>query len=484
MMLKERDAKMTKFHSTVSRREFMKRLGLISAGLGTAAAISPIRHDIDELISTPEGGRKLPWYIKEREFDNPSVEIDWTLQRGFDQRNYRQNASKMAEWGALTKKVSLEALRNNVPGNTLKDHAFVDAFHRSGLDGPWSVPERTFFVSQINRAADGIPAWQGSPEENFKMCASAVHYFGGREITALQISNNSRKIFCTNDATGKPYTFEDIDEPYSTDTKALAVPNKCQWVLVWSSPQSMITKVNHSVLAKASVFHAYSAAMDVRKRVQYFIRGLGYQAIGGDYAAKNVATNTGLGVLSGGAELGRVDYAVTPKFGALMRGSYYIVTDLPLSPTKPIDMGIWRFCQTCKLCAGACPGSALSVANEPTFDLTGNWNGPGRKCYHIDYSKCWRLIFDVGLSDAGPGGCNNCQTACVFSKMQEATIHELIKGTVAATPVFNTFFRNMDSAFGYGKGWVTPNGEIIENPEDVFWNRNLEDSPSGGTVIR
>jgi hypothetical protein len=35
---------MSKFHSTVSRRTFMKGLGLAGAGLGTAAATAPVFH--------------------------------------------------------------------------------------------------------------------------------------------------------------------------------------------------------------------------------------------------------------------------------------------------------------------------------------------------------------------------------------------------------------------------------------------------------
>lgn len=47
---------MNKLHSTVSRRDFMKGLGLAEAGLGAAMAAAPVFHDLDEVIA--KGGNK------------------------------------------------------------------------------------------------------------------------------------------------------------------------------------------------------------------------------------------------------------------------------------------------------------------------------------------------------------------------------------------------------------------------------------------
>ena len=74
---------MSKFHTTVSRRTFMKGLGLAGAGLGAAAATAPVFHDLDEVIAAPQSNFKRPWYIKTG-LDNPTSGVDWSAKERYD----------------------------------------------------------------------------------------------------------------------------------------------------------------------------------------------------------------------------------------------------------------------------------------------------------------------------------------------------------------------------------------------------------------
>jgi len=68
---------MSKFHSTISRRDFLKILGLGGAGLGATAISTPVFHDLDEVLASPEAEFKRSWYV--REVDKPTVEVDWDI---------------------------------------------------------------------------------------------------------------------------------------------------------------------------------------------------------------------------------------------------------------------------------------------------------------------------------------------------------------------------------------------------------------------
>lgn len=70
---------MAKFHSILSRRDFMKGLGLAGAGVGAAAAVSPVFRDLDEMASSPSSRVNMPWWVKQ--VDEPTTPIDWDVDR-------------------------------------------------------------------------------------------------------------------------------------------------------------------------------------------------------------------------------------------------------------------------------------------------------------------------------------------------------------------------------------------------------------------
>ena len=89
---------MSKFHTTISRRDFMKALGLTGAGLGAAAATAPVIHDLDELAAAGESQHRYPWWVKERDYFDTTVPIDWDLKWRVDGRNAREYRNADGDW--------------------------------------------------------------------------------------------------------------------------------------------------------------------------------------------------------------------------------------------------------------------------------------------------------------------------------------------------------------------------------------------------
>jgi epoxyqueuosine reductase QueG len=160
-----------------------------------------------------------------------------------------------------------------------------------------------------------------------------------------------------------------------------------------------------------------------------------------------------------------------------------MTTDLPLAPTKPIDFGVWKFCETCKLCGRHCfamwDQTPVSLETEPTYEITGPWNRVGVKKYQHDWSLC-------SCSE------DSCGKVCPFNTKgdQYSVIHSIIKATIATTPVFNGFFANAETFF-YGElGDDGPDGDVGRRTQkdfEAWWDRDLRRWPydselAGGNV--
>ena len=89
---------MQKFHSTVSRRDFMKFMGVTAAGLGAAGLVAPVFHDLDEMAASTKGTQRRPWYVKEREFYDPSTPTDWSVIKRRDPSNTGQQTEMWAKY--------------------------------------------------------------------------------------------------------------------------------------------------------------------------------------------------------------------------------------------------------------------------------------------------------------------------------------------------------------------------------------------------
>ena len=450
---------MSKFHSTVTRRDFMKALGLGAAGLGAAAATTPVFHDLDEIIGSDKAVRKLPWYVKEQ--DKTTNEIDWNLVQRWD-------AVGTGVWGSYSPeqqahlmetrpRVTKEHVVANAPGNTLRDLSLWQAtnFAAHVPKGEWAPAQFPIMPPPYwTPESLGVPKWQGTPEENLKMMRALVRFLGGSDVTALEFDANTRKL--VNRRSGGPgifgpapivyYEFEDVDKAYSTPEKKV-IPNRDKYVMVWAVVQSdemnkRLVQETNTMFNSASVFHAYYRITTIEHMIQRFLYGIGYEGIG-------ASSDCGKGAfawVSGMGENCRASFTAHPIYGSMIRVPSRMYTDLPLTHTKPIDAGLFTFCKSCQRCGDFCPSGAISTG-DPSWEVTGKWNAHGFEGWRVDYGKCYPYRGMPGGEFAAD--CGMCQGVCVFSKRTEAGIHDIVRATIATTPVFNSFFTVMDKAFGY-----------------------------------
>ncbi|MEL7563037.1 reductive dehalogenase [Dehalogenimonas sp. 4OHTPN] len=492
---------MSIFHSTVSRREFMKGLGLVSAGVGGAMAAAPAFHDLDELIQSSVSSRKRAWWVKE--VDEPTVEIDWSLM----QRHYNystQSAAVVAAYPGLerynaetaTGPSPADRMKNNQPGYRLRDQALASA-NGIGNGALGDTNSNLKFGQKTVQTPEerGVPKWTGSAEEATLMLRAAMVFFGSAEIGTAAIDDHHQKLIgLTGEnpsisyydkqpptTVTKPIVFSQTDSSFRFDdkTRITYLPNVPLYSVTYLIPQdSELNRMRPGTLGGVAQTR-YRLREVPRACTQGFIQGLGYQSML-DEPYRAIPSNAGA-VLGGLSENGRHSImSISPEFGAF--GGYFdLLTTLPLEHTKPIDAGMWRFCQSCGLCADLCPSGSIvkKGEGEPTWEVrTSNepkahilpWEGIrtagefhklGRKTYWTDMPQCQLWV----RRNMNGERCNVCWGNCVFNGANGAMIHQVVKATASVTPIFNSFFSAMHPTMGYGMR----TGEDIEE----WWHMSL-----------
>jgi len=476
---------MAKYHSTLSRRDFMKAIGLAGAGLGAISASAPIFSDLDEVISSTKALRNFPWYVKEREFEDPTFEIDWALVQRMDQRitnaqSWRRSKEPDAVYNVEHKSEMLrdyiqslfpdwEPLKNDkgeivasmgLLGRTTRDIAmgeataksrggWVNYMYAARGKNDWTGIEAAATPEQL-----GIPKWTGDPETNTRMIRAFARYVGASDVGVFELTQNTKKFILKYNGSGQTYEFEDVEKGYVDENKYV-IPNKCKYVIVWTMAEPTETAIRVPTAHGGASTHICYSTMPMKSiQIQEFIRALGYQGLS-SYQSYNYGLGPSHphGVMAGIGEHGRMcKVVISPNEGSTLRGMNRIVTDLPLAPTKPIDFGLFRFCKTCKKCAEACVFGALPL-DDPSWEAD-FYQPTGFNGYRITTRLC---VF-----------CMACQAVCPFAELHGSFIHELVKMTTANTTIFNGFFRQMDDAFGYG----------MKDPES--WWGNMDNEPVNG----
>jgi len=154
----------------------------------------------------------------------------------------------------------------------------------------------------------------------------------------------------------KTIEFEKVEKPYETDQK-LVIPDRVNNVIVMAMEQNrVLTQCSPSMTTTCASSLGYSRMAIAVVMLAEYIRGMGYTAIP---AMNGTGLSIPMAIDAGIGTCGRNGLLVSPEFGPNIR-LCKVLTDMPLSPDKPIEFGVEEFCKTCKKCAIHCPSNALS----------------------------------------------------------------------------------------------------------------------------
>jgi len=457
-----------KYHSTLSRREFLRTLGLGGTGAGLSALLPhignmPVR-DLDEMMALPIASMKRPSWVKTA--DKPTVEIDWPQVQRFDYHHVMwASGLRRALGNEQYDKVFIDARVNrrlwiseNRPGSRLQDVALKEANHWAPVSflGPQTSPTPESLQ---------VPRYEGSPEENGRLITAFMRLHGASHVGFVQLETDTTEklIYAYDTGAGEAQgpRLDIIDSNFALDQTAegyRVIPKKARWVIVYTMRMAdELMKRPITEVGDRSHYYMYNLKSLLQGQLQNFLRTLGYMCLGEASNFNALGVHTGFAVMAGIGEMCRIGHVITPEYGIQQRVQM-VITDLPLPPGSPVDFGVMNFCRTCKKCADYCPARAINPATEPTWDNDGLfYRATGVKRWWLNEPLCNAYIRRVN-------GCATCFAVCPFSKRHNMSYNEVFRRSVATNPVLNPFWRRADD-FLFGDG--------IHGDANKFWEMDL-----------
>jgi len=349
----------------------------------------------------------------------------------FDERNTAYSRSDRSEFpspGAAMKR-GLEKAEKNTPGYMREDWALTmagrtidtlvrrTAFSRDSLPARWPILVEPIPVpdpARISEKVKKVARWFGAD------------LVGICELNRLWIYSH------WGEHTAKLSQIAKDGDP-------LEIPEEYRYAVVMAVEMAY-DNVRRSPAVTPTVDLAYAEMAFVATSVAEFIRLLGYHAIP---CGNDTGPSTPLAIDAGLGELGRNGLLITEEYGPRVR-LCKVLTDLPLKPDKPIDIGVQHFCEKCEKCAKHCPGQAIlhGERTDRPRNISNNFNVMK---WPVDGEKCLDWWVRNG------GWCTNCIRVCPWNKPKSGVLHEVVRAIVTRTHIFDSAFIRMDDLMGYGK---------------------------------
>ena len=177
-----------------------------------------------------------------------------------------------------------------------------------------------------------------------------------------------------------------------------------------------------------------------------YIRSLGFSArahnlFNYQVLCVPVAIDAGLG------ELSRMGIMITKELGPSLKLAT-VTTDMPLDYDPPVDIGVEEFCRDCKICAKACPSSAIPYGKQVAVRGVLKWK--------INPQACFRVWNETGTD------CGICIASCPWTK-PGTFIHQCVR-EIASRKMKAGWWMSRAERLAYGRFRPLPVPDWFEKP--------------------
>jgi ferredoxin len=188
-------------------------------------------------------------------------------------------------------------------------------------------------------------------------------------------------------------------------------------------------------------YQSYQRTALIAHGMANYIRKLGYPALAQHGSRYYQVLMPPLLVWSGIGEVSRCGIILNPFLGLNFKAAA-VLTDLPLSPDKPVDFGLQDFCQHCRICAEACPSQAISRGEKVMYNGYATWK--------LDERRCASFF----IANQRGAGCNTCVKVCPWTR-PNIWPHNLVRWAVSNSRLARRLAAKIDA----GRGRPVPHDE-------------------------
>jgi len=210
-------------------------------------------------------------------------------------------------------------------------------------------------------------------------------------------------------------------------------------------------------------FQAYAHLGLVAETLANYIRRLGWAAspqYGPSFVNRYSVMLPPLLIWAGIGEVSRAGIVLNPYLGLGYKAAA-VLTDMPLTPDRPIDFGLQRFCQSCRVCAENCPSHAISTGDKVMYNGYETWKLDTRRCASFNFTNKRGTM------------CNRCVKSCPWTQ-PPTRAHNLVRALAMHSRLAQTIAIRSARLLGLGRSrpgeqwWfdIVYEGErLVEAPE-------------------
>ena len=238
---------------------------------------------------------------------------------------------------------------------------------------------------------------------------------------------------------------------YSHDKQGNAIEARYEHAIVFAmrkEPRTMRASTGTDWIGDPVSFQAYQQVGLVAETMANYIRRLGWDAsaqYGPSFVNRYSVLMPPLLLWAGMGEVSRAGIILNPYLGLGFKAGA-ILTDMPVVPDRPIDFGLQRFCQTCRICAESCPSRAISTGDKVMYNGYETWKLDTRRCASFNFTNKKGTM------------CNRCVKSCPWTQ-PTTWAHNLVRGMVMRSRLAQQLAIRSAHLLGSGQ----------DHPDDKWW---------------